>query len=378
MKNYYILSIILIGLCLSISSCEKDKDIDVSDLTIPSISFSENKTSFIVKNGNSLTLKPNVNSKTKCTYQWIIDDKTIATTKDLVYTAKINGLFKLVFKATNTKGESFANIKIIIGCREASSTSSITISKVYDYTPAPGQFINEGYTCKTMEEALIFAEKSLLNKDNYLSLGGFGGYVVMGFDHSIIDNEGMDIKIKGNSFDGSSEPGIIWVMQDENSNGKPDDTWYQLKGSEYDKATTIKNYEVTYTRPSEAGQDVLWTDNQGNNGFIEYLVYHQQDYYYPLWIKENKYTLKGTRLKDKTTKDEETGFYRNNSYDWGYVDNADHLKDGNLFELKNAVDNNGKAIELGFIDFIKVQNAVNVTAGWLGENSTEIFSVEDI
>lgn len=43
----------------------------------------------------------------------------------------------------------------------------------------------------------------------------------------------------------------MWVMQDVNGNGLPDDTWYQLKGSEYGKEETIETYAVTYYRPAE-------------------------------------------------------------------------------------------------------------------------------
>ena len=59
-----------------------------------------------------------------------------------------------------------------------------------------------------------------------VSLGGFGGYIVVGFDHSIQASGGYggyDFSITGNQFSGSSEPGVVWVMPDENGNGEPDD-----------------------------------------------------------------------------------------------------------------------------------------------------------
>ena len=42
------------------------------------------------------------------------------------------------------------------------------------------------------------------------------------------------------------------VSVDVNGNGLPDDEWYELAGSEYQKPSTIKNYEITYYRPDEA------------------------------------------------------------------------------------------------------------------------------
>ena len=71
-----------------------------------------------------------------------------------------------------------------------------------------------------MDEACAYAEESLAQK-RYVSLGGFGGYLVVGFDHSIDNSGDYDIAITGNAFDGSSEPGIVWVMQDENGDGCP-------------------------------------------------------------------------------------------------------------------------------------------------------------
>ena len=37
----------------------------------------------------------------------------------------------------------------------------------------------------------------------------------------------------------------------------------------------------------------------------------------------------------------------------------------------------GTPADLKYIDFIKVQTGVNVKAGWLGENSTEVFGFTD-
>ena len=48
-----------------------------------------------------------------------------------------------------------------------------------------------------------------------------------------------------------------------------------------------------------------------------------------------------------------------------------------MFDIDNAVDNAGKAVELKYIDFVKVQCAVNAKSGWLGELSTEVLGVYD-
>lgn len=280
--------------------------------------------------------------------------------------------------------------------RAKTSTSVAEQTKVFEYTPAPGQFINETKTGgfdgiqTTPETAIAYATKRM--KDGtWVSLGGFGGYIVVGFDHSIDNTGGYDFGILGNSFKGSSEPGIVWVMQDENGNGLPDETWYELAGSETGKPETIQNYAVTYYRPTEPQQPVKWTDSEGNSGEIDYLkAYHRQDYYYPLWIKEDSYTLTGTCLKAKNYDASGNGSYWVNvEYDWGYVDNfspTDRLTNdnnvnagvnANYFKISNAIDDKGNRVDLKYIDFIKVQVGVNAKSGWLGEISTEVFGFFD-
>lgn len=280
--------------------------------------------------------------------------------------------------------------------RKRNTSSSADWNRIYEYTPAPGQFINErqtgGFdgTQKTPEAAAEYAEKRL-SAGNWVSLGGFGGYIVAGFDHSIENTGDYDLAISGNSFEGSSEPGIVWVMQDENGNGLPDDTWYELKGSETGAAGTIQNYSVTYYRPSAAGMPVQWSDSNGEKGEIDYLSqFHRQDYYYPEWISENSYTLRGTRLEARNYDKSGNGSYWVlPAYEWGYADNfspVDRLTDDsnsgaaanfNHFRISDAMDFENKPANLQYIDFIKVQTGVNSKSGWLGECSTEVFGFRD-
>ena len=276
--------------------------------------------------------------------------------------------------------------------RAKTETSVAEQSIVFEYTPAPGQFINEtktgGFTGneKTPEAASAYAEQRM-KSGTFVSLGGFGGYIIVGFDHSIDNTGDYDFGIIGNSFKGSSEPGVVWVMQDENGNGKPDDTWYELKGSETGKESTIQNYSVTYYRPSEPQQSVKWTDSEGNSGEVDYLkAFHQQDYYYPLWIKEDSYTLTGICLEGRNYDQSGNGTYWVNAeYDWGYTDNFsdidrlsnDNNANANYFKISNAIDEKGNPVDLKYIDFIKVQTGCNTKSGWLGENSTEVFGFFD-
>ena len=262
--------------------------------------------------------------------------------------------------------------------------SSPLASKVFAYLPAPGQFVNDGYTCRTMDEACRYAEERLA-QTAHVSLGGFGGYIVVGFDHRVMNDGDYDLAVTGNAFHNSSEPGIVWVMQDSNGNGLPDDTWYELRGSEYGKEGTWADYAVTYYRPEKPQQPVRWTDNRGQSGEVDYLTaYHHQDFYYPLWIEADSLTLCGTRLAARNRDLSGSGVsWVNEDFEWGYADNyspTDMLSEktrDNHFRISDAVCADGSTANLPYIDFVKIQTATNAKSGWLGENSTEILAVKD-
>ena len=120
------------------------------------------------------------------------------------------------------------------------------ISKVYEYRPAPGQFVNlmpEYLEGETEEDIRKKVEENISGtNDEMISLGSYGGYVIFGFDHTVINVQGQkDFRVLGNAFysdlpefedkkGGSCEPGIVEVSFDMNQNGLPDDEWYELAG----------------------------------------------------------------------------------------------------------------------------------------------------
>lgn len=271
------------------------------------------------------------------------------------------------------------------------------ISKVFDFFPAPGQFVNqlpEYADGDTKADILAKVEKSVVGKKNggLISLGGFGGYITFGFDHTIINVEGKrDIRIMANAFyegyneskGGSCEPGIIMVSYDANKNGIPDDEWYEIAGSEYHKSTTIKNYEITYYRPaSEEGtpkEYIRWTDNQGQSGYKAKNTFHTQTYF-PGWIDEETITFKGTLLPNNATNEgsEEVPYWVLRAYGHGYADNAPNTNDDSAIDISWAVDADGKKVNLPGVDFMKIHTGVNQEAGWIGEVSTDFSGAYDM
>lgn len=305
----------------------------------------------------------------------------------MAFTAEEEGEYKVELQMRNeylvASHMMTVNVCPPEGTYRRDAAGSATSNKVYEFLPAPGQFVNENCSAATMAEACAWAEERL-SSNAFVSLGGFGGYIVVGFDHSVRNSGRYDIAIAGNPFDGASEPGIVYVMQDENGDGLPNDIWYEMKGSEYGKPETDTDYAVTYYRPDAPAQDVPWRDNRGGSGEIEYLEeFHRQDYYYPAWMAESRYTLRGVCLKSRSYDASGEGTYWvNPSFDWGYADNFSTIDrpggtGDNLFRISDAVRFDGEPADLAYIDFVKIQTAVNQQCGWIGEVSTEVFGVKD-
>lgn len=269
-------------------------------------------------------------------------------------------------------------------------------NRVLAFTPAPSQYMNTSYTAYqpgfTEQQVLQYATE--LIKDRYsclFSLGGFGGSITVGFDHTVPNVVGeYDFKIYGNAYydmygtlldqlGGSSEPGIVLVSKDANNNRLADDEWYELAGSEYNSPSTIKEYEITYYRPYPIDEEVKWTDNQGKEGSVHRNTFHTQSYY-PAWMG-NQITFRGSRLADNAVNEPRPDMpehWVGYCYDWGYADNHPNDKEQAKFKIDWAVDKEGNPVKLDGIDFVKIYTAVNQNCGWIGEASTEIQAIEDL
>ena len=248
---------------------------------------------------------------------------------------------------------------------------SAYISRVYEYMPAMGQFVNLSpkYEEGDDEVAMIRkCETALVNNARgMVTLGGWGGYITFGFDHPVANLEGRDIQILGNAFYmtgsseyGSSEPGIVLVSVDENGNGAPDDMWYELKGCLYDDPTTNHAFSRTYTRDGDTIRN----------------TFHDQPYY-PQWITADAYTLYGAKLAPQSVTISGQNVQR--ILDYGYVDNKPNTDiEGTSFDISWAVDANGNAVQLDSIHFVRVYNAADEILDLTGELSTEITGAIDL
>lgn len=361
---------------------------------------------YYIERMRKLRLAPAYEGKS---YRWTLrtesgQDSLLSTDRTYVFLAEREGTYHLTFTLDDGRRGYKHSFPVTV-VHEDTEYSPYT-ARVQEYRPAPGQFVNtmpiyeQGDTEETMRQK---AEDDLVN-DVMITLGSYGGYVTFAFDHTVVNVPGAkDFYIKGNAFysdvpaykeqkGGSSEPGIVMVAFDRNCNGKPDDDeWYELAGSEYSKPTTLKDYEITYSRPDNhqpimSDNGILtdtvyipWRDNLGGRGFVAKNMYHTQSYY-PMWLSDDELTFRGTLLPANGVDESHMGtYYVLYSYPWGYVDNhPNDYTDLCSFDISWAVDRQGRPVHLPGADFIRVYTGVRQYCGWLGETSTEVARAQDL
>ena len=166
-------------------------------------------------------------------------------------------------------------------------------TKICDYLPAPGQYTNSDFFgTPTAANSIVGTNKGLV------SLGAYGGSITVYFADGIKNDPanpyGVDFTIYGNPTLTWSEPGIIQVMKDENKNGLPDDTWYEIAGSDHYWNSTISNYEVTYLNSGQSqASDIQWTDNQFCAFLHCFLVQHRNLAFYCAIEMQLRFTAAG-------------------------------------------------------------------------------------
>ena len=245
----------------------------------------------------------------------------------------------------------------------AAFASSPYITKVYDFLPGMGQFVNvyPKYTEGDTKADIIQKVEDAIcnNKQSLVSLGGWGGYVIFGFDHMVENVKGeYDFIVLGNAFEGNAEPGIVMVSYDKNGNGEPDDEWFELAGSEFGNKSTWFNVDSTYRRDADTIKN----------------PYHKQPYY-PQWLEEDEYTLHGNILPKNATY---TTMWVLRSFDHGYADNYPNDDERAKLKIDWAVDSKGNKVTLPGIHFVKVYNGEDQICGDIGETSTEITGAIDL
>jgi hypothetical protein len=346
------------------SACEKDKE---EAVLAPSVKMTNDTPAINCKVNEAITLKANNTLGNRISQEWLVNAEVKSNTAVLEFTPTKSGVYAITYRASNTAGEFKFDYVLTVAVPETptTTTSNRFVTNFFEYAPAAGQFMNEASWGNQESGKTIIGKQASPG----VSLGAFGGYAVYGFDHTVINQpDKEDIIIYGNAFANFSEPGVVWVMQDENGNGKPDDTWYELAGSEFGKEGYVRNYSVSYTRPTPPNLSVAWKDNNGKTGVVKQ-SFHRLNHY-PLWITTNEFTRTGTLLPSTGIKGTSSA-----SLAFGYADNTGG---GDRVDIANAIDKDGKKLILKGIDFIKIQTGIMADLGVFGELSTEVTGIADI
>ena len=212
------------------------------------------------------------------------------------------------------------------------------------------------------------------------SLGSFGGYEVWRVSHQ------STYYIRGNPFAGWSEPGVIWVQEDGNGNGIPDEMWYELKGAVDSSADTsgrlARRHAVTYmndgetgTQADQAGFEAMgkyadprkyWADSRGRAGLWG-------SFWYSKW--PHRITFTGTLLGNPNSIMPTNAINASG----GYVDSeygANGAANDYNFPINRAIRADGSPITLKNVSFIKVHTGELCRSSVFGDKSTEIYSAD--
>ena len=248
------------------------------------------------------------------------------------------------------------------------------IDRVFEYMPAPGQFVNLLPQYEQGDDSIIMAAKCLsaLQSGGMITLGGFGGYITAGFNTPVLNLEGADFRVDGNAYIGNAEPGVIWVSTDVNGNGQPDDPWYEIWGSEQKEGRAKSGYTVTYSKPSAQDGNSDWIGSDSVTGSITHNQFHSQPYY-PEWYSSPNVSFTATLLPDNVSFTD--GTYVMSSFGYGYADNLPNSDTNSAFDIDWAVNPDGTPANLDRIDFIKIQNGVIGCNSITGELSTEVTAI---
>ncbi len=279
------------------------------------------------------------------------------------------------------------------------------------YVPAPGQFVNDPLFNDPSRALGAPAGGGLLQPDNtsLVSLGGFGGSIVLGFSTPVIDDPcnpfGLDAIVFGNAFFVAgnaerkwAEPGIIEISVDANGNGQPDDTWYPVRFPTLaqppvdglasvtwdDDAGTALPPALASWFPSTAPAGLFTTTTYDLGVTLSGFVLENSNETFEDFFALTDLTptlLLGDLDADNVVEDpslDPAAFYTrpDNPRVVGVTPGSGG---GDAFDIAWAIDPaTGEPAQLPSFDFVRISTSVDRVVGPLGEVSTEVDAVADV
>lgn len=397
MKKYIQYTLLLVPFVF-IYACSSDDDLVDAPVVIPSIDVNLTA-SFQSDRYNVVEINPEVDIKNgdnlEVSYVWSITvnnkDSIIGDQKVLKFISPRSGKYDV--NLTVTCGEASKKALTSVSVSTDNNKYSSIAGTLIEYSPAPDFALSwTGIFAIDEADALLQAQ-DVLNNEQGLYLGNFGGYVVTKFDHTVINTYNQrDFVIEMDEsladMKKFNTPVIVMVAYDANKNGIADaDEWCEIAGSEHHKSTTIRNYEMTYFRPDAEKEPIAgtysweydtqylkWKSNKNETGYITQTSFGIGMDYYPAW-KPDSYTLKGTKLTIpiKDVSDGEQTSWNVGTFEWGYGGSKD-----SRIDISWAVDKDGNKVYLPGVDFVKVYMPTFDAIGDWGYLTSIFKSAKDI
>jgi hypothetical protein len=220
---------------------------------------------------------------------------------------------------------------------------------------------------------------------------GYGWSLGAALGYEVWSLSGQTITIRGNGFGTWNEPGIVWVQEDKNANGVPDEMWYEVKGgddgSNYSNQISrryavkyFNNPEIEARKYGQILRRIYWVDSKGRAGIlpagwpgnaVAATEFGAAPKGWGVSANSNWLIYTGTILRDT-----EIGDGSGVAGATAYVDCFYGNSPGITVDKSNAIDAAGNPVTLGDIRFVKVQTGVFSynSDGGFGEISTEIHS----
>lgn len=251
-------------------------------------------------------------------------------------------------------------------------------TRVIDYSPADGQFVNDP-RYNDPRRALgtpVGGGTFAPNNTKLVTLGGFGGSITLGFARTIRDDPnhpmGLDFIVFGNASWLANLPSIRWaeaaiveLSRDVNRNGLADDPWYVIPGSHLANVEQKRDGHFILPNDPFGAPPIFNINTDGSEAF---------------WgcADMNPVLMLGDLDGDNTVDDpslspEEFYTVADDPQTEGLTPGSGG---GDAFDIAWAVDEiTGQPAHLSGFDFIRITTAVDAPNGQFGEVSAEIGGI---
>ena len=257
--------------------------------------------------------------------------------------------------------------------------SSSFASRVIDYFPGEGQFVNDPNFNNPAKALGAPVGGGTANPDEtkLVTLGGFGGSITLGFDYTVRNDAnnpfGIDCIVFGNAFFVGGNPdirfaeaAIIEISRDVNENGIADDPWYLIPGSDLpDPVNQMRNGYFVLPDIPYASPPLF---NENTDGTESFWGYGDMTPVLLLGDLDGDNVIDNPFIKPNM-------FYTMPDDPWT-VGITPGSGGGDGFDIAWAVDPvTNLPAGLGGFDFIRITTGADGSAGQFGEVSTEIGGV---